>query len=133
LYEIIISTCNSLNLIIKPIKVKSLIYDLTGGKGRLGKYDAYEIVKNNEKLLTVSIAAHDNHGDDKSKEWGARRLASLYRYDNNCLKKSEYQNALFVLDGEWKQKDIERLHRSGWDHICRLGELEDKLKSIFSI
>jgi hypothetical protein len=28
---------------------------------------------------------------------------------------------------------VARLHRSGWNHICRLGDLEATLKKIFAL
>jgi hypothetical protein len=80
-----------------------------------------------------AVAVHDNNGDHKSKEWGARRLATLYRIKGSAIRKSEYQEGIFVLDGEWKDKDVARLYRSGWNHVVRLADLEETLKSVFGI
>jgi hypothetical protein len=85
------------------------------------------------RSIAVSVAVHDNHGDDKSKEWGARRFATLYRMEGGKVRKSEYQEGIFVLDGEWKDKDVARLHRSGWNHVVRLADLEKTLRSVFGI
>ena len=76
---------------------------------------------------------YDNHGDDKSKEWGARRLAMLYRMDASGVRLSEYQEGIFVLDGEWADKDVARLHRSGWNHVVRLADLEQCLRDVFGL
>jgi hypothetical protein len=125
--------CSALGLVATPVKVESLVFDLAGGKGRLGKYDVFEFAKGQKKVMAVAVAVHDNHGDDKSKEWGARRQSSLYRIDQKGAHPSVYQDALFVLDGEWTDKDVGRLHRSGWNRIVRLAELESALRDIFGI
>jgi hypothetical protein len=85
------------------------------------------------RVLLNAVAVHDSHGDDKSKEWGARRLATLYRFENGKVRQSEFTEGLFILDGEWEDKDVARLHRSGWNHICRLGDLEETIKKIFGL
>lgn len=86
-----------------------------------------------KRALFTAVAVHDGHGDDKSKEWGARRLATLYRMESGKIRKSEYQEGIFVLDGEWKDKDVARLYRSGWNHVVRLADLETTLRSVFGI
>lgn len=133
LYAIIQATAARLKVECETAKVKSVVHDLAGGRGRLGKYDTLLLKNSGRTVLCVSIAVHDNHGDDKSKEWGARRLASLYRMINGGVGLSEYQEAIFVLDGEWADKDVARLYRSGWNHVVRLDDLEQKLKEIFVI
>ena len=130
---IVAAECTSLGLAMSAIKVESIAYDLAGGKGRLGKYNAFEVCKGSQKSICVSVAVHDNNGDHKSKEWGARRLATLYRMEKGKIRKSEYQEGIFVLDGEWKDKDVARLHRSGWNHVVRLADLEKTLQSVFGI
>lgn len=130
---IVESEAAHLDLSCEKIKVKSLAFDLAGGKGRLGKYDTLEVADGKTKCMVVAVAIHDNHGDDKSKEWGARRLASLYRMEQGKIRKSEYQEGIFVIDGEWKDKDVARLHRSGWNHVVRLTDLETTLRSVFGI
>ena len=133
LFEIILSIGENLGLKIEKSNQGSLIYDLAGGKGRLGKYSLILISSESKTILANAVAVHDNHGDDKSKEWGARRRATLYRYLDGQVQKSGFDDGLFVIDGEWKQKDINRLYASGWNYIVRLSELEDTLKKIFDI
>ena len=86
-----------------------------------------------KRVLLNAVAVHDRHGDDKSKEWGARRLATLYRFRDGAVRLSGLEEGLFVLDGEWEDKDVARLYRCGWTHICRMGELGDTLKEVFSL
>lgn len=126
-------TCNNLKLSLQKVTLVSVISDFAKSRAA-SKFVAYEIANSSGKsILMNAVAVHDHHGDDKSKEWGARRQATLYRYQNNKFTYGEYADALFVLDGEWDDKSVARLHRSGWNHICRLTDLESKLKKIFNI
>jgi hypothetical protein len=85
------------------------------------------------RILMNVVAVHDQNGDHKSKEWGARRQATLYRYQSGKVSRSAYNDGLFILDGEWEDKDVARLYRSGWNHICRLSDLETTLMHIFGL
>jgi hypothetical protein len=131
LYACLTAICGEYGLVIRPDKIKSITFDLAGGKGRLGKYDAFVIERDGLLMMALAVAVHDQNGDHKSKEWGARRLATLYRFQDGEVRKSEFAEGLFVLDGEWEDKYVARLHRSGWSHVCRLGDLEDELVKIF--
>jgi len=133
LYACLGEICSDYGLEVRPEKIKSITFDLAGGRGRLGKYDALVIENDGCAVMTLTVAVHDQNGDHKSKEWGARRLATLYRLENGNVHQSEFTEGLFVLDGEWEDKHIARLYRSGWNHICRLGDLEDTLKKIFKL
>lgn len=116
------------------VAVRSIVSDLAR-VAAVGRFEAYAIgsTDSTRVLLVNAVAVHDHHGDDKSKEWGARRLATLYRIIGGKVKKSEYQEALFVIDGEWADKDVTRLHRCGWNRVVRLGDLEKSLAEIFGV
>lgn len=111
---------------------QSFLSDLSNPSDPVGKYDLYHITDGNKTLLANAIAVHDNNGDHKSKEWGARRKSTLYRLRDGNVVRSEYPDALFVLDGEWRQKDINRLYASGWNHVIYLNQLEAFLKGFFN-
>jgi hypothetical protein len=114
--------------------IPNILADLAG-RGGAGKFRIAVLTDKfcNQSILLNAVAVHDKHGDDKSKEWGARRLASLYRFEKGKITTSAYDKGLFILDGEWDDKDAARLHRCGWTHICRLGELESVLKKTFGV
>lgn len=133
LYACTAEICAEYGVEVRAEKIKSIAFDLAGGKGRLGKYDALVLEYGGKQVLSLAVAVHDQNGDHKSKEWGARRLATLYRYEEAKILRSEFDDGLFVLDGEWEDKDVARLYRSGWNHICRLGDLETTLKYIFGL
>lgn len=121
-----------LGLTINKVSVDSIINDLVN-EGSGGRFEVYEIhdTKTDIRVLLNAVAVHDNNGDHKSKEWGARRLTTLYRIENGLIVKSKYQKSIFILDGEWKDKDVERLSRSGWSSVIRLPDLECTLKKVF--
>jgi len=116
------------------ITVGSIVGDIADDSS-VGDFMTFFFSDESQAHVAVAnaVAVHDNHGDDKSKEWGARRLATLYRMERGKIRKSEYQEGIFVLDGEWKDKDVTRLHRSGWNHVVRLADLEKILRSVFGI
>ena len=124
----------SLALSMEDLTVPSIVGDLSGNNDA-GDFMTY-CFRGNEKGTAVvanAVAVHDNNGDHKSKEWGARRLATLYRIDAKGVRISEYQEAVFIIDGEWKDKDVARLYRSGWNYVVRLGALETTLRKMFNI
>lgn len=133
LFEVSQEICIRLGLKQIKTSIPSIVGDLAKSKSA-GKFEAYEISNElGKKIMMNAVAVHDNNGDHKSKEWGARRLATLYRWSSNKFTSGEYSDALFILDGEWKDKDVERLYRDGWNHICRLSKLEDELTRIFQL
>jgi len=93
----------------------------------------YEVTAGQYTAFLNAVAAHDNNGDHKSKEWGARRLATLYRIVDGKITRSEYPDAIFVIDGEWGDKDVARLYRSGWNRVIRINEFESALSEVLGI
>jgi hypothetical protein len=126
--------CRNLGLQLEKTSVTTIASDLAG-QVAVGRFEVFGITAEgiSKTVLLNAVAVHDNNGDHKSKEWGARRLATLYRMEKAIIRKSEYQEGVFVLDGEWKDKDVARLHRSGWNHVVRLADLEKTLRSVFGI
>jgi len=133
---VVVGFANSLGLTISqdPVSIKGVISDLSNSRS-VGQFKLRLISGGNpqKSVIVNAVAVHDNHGDDKSKEWGARRLATLYRLGAGKFRKSEFEEGIFLLDGEWADKDVARLHRSGWNHVVRLTDLEKTLGTIFGI
>jgi hypothetical protein len=125
---------HGLELALDDLTVASIISDLSEDSGA-GDFMLLRFTdpKGRSEKIANAVAVHDNHGDDKSKEWGARRLATLYRINKGRVRKSEYQESIFMIDGEWSNKDVTRLHRCGWNHVIRLADLESTLRSVFAI
>lgn len=132
LFLTIKSICDELDISFEEIKTRNCISDLAN-EGATGVYQLYVISKGDKEVLMNFVAVHDQNGDHKSKEWGARRRAILYRIQDGDVVPSEYQDALFVLDGEWEPKHVRRLYHSGWNRIVRLSGLKDTLRKMFNI
>lgn len=111
----------------------NFLSDVSGHRTPAEKFYTFHLSNGSKKIIVNGVAVHDHNGDHKSKEWGARRRATLYRLQRGKIIPSEFQDALFVLDGDWGVKDVKRLYRSGWNRICRLGGLEEDLKDIFGM
>jgi hypothetical protein len=134
LFLTVLGLANNLSIHAGEVTIPSIVSDLSGDNAA-GDFMTYYFRnrKSEGVVVTNAVAVHDTNGDHKTKEWGARRLATLYRMTDGKVRRSEYQEGIFVLDGEWKDKDVARLHRSGWNYVVRMGELEATLKKVFGI
>jgi hypothetical protein len=134
LFLVAAGICGTLGLQLAKTSVITITSDLAG-QVAVGRFEVFGVtaVGLSKEALLNTVAVHDGHGDDKSKEWGARRLATLYRMEEGKVRKSAYPEGIFILDGEWKDKDVARLYRSGWNHVVRMAELESTLRSVFGI
>ena len=56
-----------------------------------------------------------------------------YRLKYGKVQLAEFDEAVFILDGDWEPKHVERLHRAGWTRIIRLDQVEDTFRDIFGI
>lgn len=133
LYVLVNSISENLGLNAKYGGVQSLLSDFSDPNDPVGKYDLFTISKASEELSLqlCIVSVHDNNGDHKSKEWGARRRSMLYRMiDGTPSRCSTF--GVFVTDGEWSRKDIKRLYLSGWDAVVGVNELEEYLSRYFS-
>lgn len=122
-----------INLQFQSKGILSILSDLSGSSSAIAKYEMYQLTDHGKTALVNLVAVHDSNGDHKSKEWGARRLSTLYRAIEGHIHPSEYHDGIFVLDGEWEQKDVNRLYRSGWNYVVRLSELENTLREVFDL
>jgi hypothetical protein len=132
LHILIETQCADLGIVTEETKLKSLIHDLGGATGRLGKYDVVLARRSGVVAVVVTIAAYENPRD-KAKEWGARRLATLYRMIEGVVTTSGLENAIFVIDGTWAQSDLNRLFHCGWTRVVRLGQLDATLRDVFGL
>lgn len=132
LYLALEEICSSIGLDFDYLTTQSIIGDLSGPQSNLGKYRLYHITDGKKKIIANALAPNENPGD-KAKEWGARCQAMLYRFTEEGIKRSDIDAALMILDGIWDNEDIARLYRSGWTHVARLDQIEEKLGGLFDI
>jgi len=132
LYVLVNSISENLGLTANYGGVQSLLSDFSDPRDPVGKYDLFTIsdarVERSIQLCIVSV--HDNNGDHKSKEWGARRRSMLYRLVGGTPSRCS-TFGVFVTDGEWSAKDIKRLYLSGWDAVIGVNDLEVFLSHYF--
>jgi hypothetical protein len=78
-------------------------------------------------------SAHGSHTNDKRKELCGRAPALRYSWD---AKKGRYvarpstDKLLLIVDGTWRQDDLDALARAGWDEIFYPDEMDKLVKAI---
>ncbi len=86
-----------------------------------------------KKTLINWQAAHHSHTNDKRKELCGRAPALRYSWD---AKKGRYvgrpstDKLLLIVDGTWRQDDLDALARAGWDEIFYPDEMDKLVKAI---
>ena len=134
LYEVIMDSARSLGLEAIEVREKSLVYDLSGGDGRLGKNDALVVRSDAGSILLKAIYVGEGYGSDhKADEWSARIRSLGYRIENGVPAVQKRLANVLVVDGEWSEKSLKKLHSAGWTHICQLPDVDRTLRSIFGI
>jgi hypothetical protein len=120
-------------LSISYVGTRSIISDLAVAARAVAKFDLFHITDGNRTVIANAVAVHDGHGDDKSKEWGARRRALGYCLRDGSVQPAQFHESVFIIDGDWESKHVERLHRAGWTRIIRLDQVKETLRDIFDI
>ena len=75
----------------------------------------------------------DEGRDHKKKELCGRAPALRYTWDpvkNAFLKRPSTERLILVVDGTWRQDDLEALGRAGWDEIFYPDEMDKLVKAI---
>jgi hypothetical protein len=69
--------------------------------------------------------------DHKKKELCGRAIGLRYHWDGKAfIRRPGIQKMILVLDGTWRQSDLNALLRSGWDEIFYPDEMEQLAKAI---
>lgn len=113
--------------------VRSVLSDLAA-ETAVASFDFTIITHpDSDQRVFVNAIAAEGNPKDKAKEWGARKLAVLYRQiDGQCVPTGQV-TSIFVIDGLWNPSDVIRLHRSGWVHVIRMAQLETLLRKLFGL
>ncbi len=76
-------------------------------------------------------SAHGSHTNDKKKELCGRAIGLRYHWNGKAfVRRPGIKKMILVLDGTWKQGDINALLRSGWDEIFYPDEMDQLAKAI---
>jgi hypothetical protein len=76
-------------------------------------------------------SAHGSHTNDKKKELCGRGIGLRYHWDGKAfIPRPGIEKLILVLDGTWKQADLDALLRAGWDEIYYPDEMDQLAKAI---
>jgi hypothetical protein len=76
-------------------------------------------------------SAHGSHTNDKKKELCGRAIGLRYHWNGKeFVRRPGVEKIILVLDGTWKQADLNALLRAGWDEIYYPDEMDQLAKAI---
>jgi hypothetical protein len=78
-------------------------------------------------------SAHGSHTNDKKKELCGRAVGLRYSWDPNLKQftpRPGIKKLILVVDGTWRQEDLNALASAGWDEIFYPDEMEKLAKAI---
>jgi hypothetical protein len=76
-------------------------------------------------------SAHGSHTNDKKKELCGRAIGLRYHWNGKAFsRRPGVKKMILVLDGTWKQADLNALMRAGWDEIYFPDETDQLAKAI---
>ena len=76
-------------------------------------------------------SAHGGHTNDKKKELCGRAIGLRYHWNGKTFsRRPGIEKLVLILDGTWKQTDLNALLRAGWDEIYYPDELDQLSKAI---
>lgn len=76
-------------------------------------------------------SAHGSHTNDKKKELCGRAIGLRYHWNGKSfIRRPGVDKMILVLDGTWKQADLNALLRAGWDEIFYPDEMDQLAKAI---
>jgi len=124
--------------------LRTLILDSVGGKiskvaasfsersGIRGSGGESTVIVRKSTLINWQSCS-DAGRDHKKKELCGRAVALRYSWDANAEKfipRPGVKKLILVLDGTWRQSDLDALVRSGWDEIYYPDEMDKLAKAI---
>jgi hypothetical protein len=98
-----------------------------------GELAAATTVLRVKRTLINWQSAHDSHTNDKRKELCGRAPALRYSWDpktGRYVGRPNTNKLLLIVDGTWRQDDLDALARAGWDEIFYPDEMDKLVKAI---
>jgi hypothetical protein len=126
------SVAGAIGLALEPVRLDSVMGDFAEQRS-VSRFELFEFIGDGNRRAYANFVSAEGNPRDKAKEWGARRLATLYRAPGGIVNPLDSTSAIFVIDGTWAQSDVTRLYRCGWTHIVRLGQLDATLREVFGL
>jgi hypothetical protein len=122
LFSLITKSLNNYDI----ISIRSAFAERAGLRGQAGKIRVIMTGQTIIKWQSVSDAGRDH----KKKELCGRAVALRYTWDTAAKKfkpRTGVKKLILVVDGTWRQDDLNTLIRAGWDEVFYPDEM-DKLK-----
>jgi hypothetical protein len=111
----------------KQLRIRTCYAEAAGLSGISGNCT---LAKANNTLINWQ-SAHGSHTNDKKKELCGRAIGLRYHWDGKAfVRRPGIKKMILVLDGTWKQADLNALLRAGWDEIYYPDEMDQLAKAI---
>lgn len=112
---------------VKKTSISSCFGEAGGSSGRAGHTS---LAKKNHTLINWQSCS-DAGRDHKKKELCGRAIGVRYHWNGkDFVRRPGIQKMILVLDGTWKQADLNALLRAGWDEIYYPDEMDQLAKAI---
>jgi hypothetical protein len=111
------------------VRIGSCFGELAGTKGQAGRT---ELIKTSGTLINWQSVTESGR-DHKKKELCGRAVALRYSWDPAAKRFSRrpgVKKLILVVDGTWRQNDLEALVRAGWDEIFYPDQLDNLTQTI---
>ena len=118
---------------VVPNGKKVTIRSCFAERAELWKQAGTSTVWQTQSSLVNWQSAHHSHTNDKKKELCGRAVALRYSWDAKVKKfvtRPGVKKLILVVDGTWKQSDLDALVRAGWDEIFYPDEMDELAKAI---
>lgn len=113
----------------KRQSIRTCFAESAGLTGQGGKTT---VAKSKNTLINWQ-SCHGSHTNDKKKELSGRAVGLRYSWNPNkkrFLPRPGVEKLILVVDGTWRQKDLDTLVRAGWDEIYYPDEIDLLAKAL---
>jgi hypothetical protein len=111
----------------EEIRIDVCFREAAGIAGQAGRM----VVGKAQKTLINWQSAHDTHTNDKKKELCGRGVGLRYHWNGSSfMRRPGVDKLILVLDGTWRDEDIQALVRAGWDEIYFPDEMDRIAKAV---
>ena len=126
-YEPLYELLRIQNSKVKKVSVSSCFGERSSSRGRAGHTSLAAI----GKTLVNWQSAHGSHTNDKKKELCGRAIGLRFHWNGKTFtRRPDVEKMILIVDGTWKQADLNALLRAGWDEIYYPDEMDQLAKAI---
>jgi hypothetical protein len=114
---------------LEPNNLRTCFAEAAGVGGQAGKTTVGQVGKTLINWQSVTAQGRDH----KKKELCGRAIGLRYSWDSSSrffILRPDVKKLILVVDGTWRQKDLDALARAGWDHIFYPDEMDQLAAAI---